>query len=396
MAQQSQPQYEFRYQRVELLRTENLGNGSYGTVCKAMCDDLPCAAKMLHPALFQFNAPGTASVMQKFEQECRLLSAIKHPHIVLYLDMYHDPESRLPVLLMELMDESLTQFLERSHEPIPYHIELNICHDIALALSYLHSNGIIHRDLSSNNVLLIAGNRAKVTDFGMVKLYDVSSTTHRTSLTQCPGTGAYMSPEALQDRPVYTDKLDSFSFGVLGVQIMTRQFPDPGDRVTIVEDSRYPTGTIQVPVSEIERRQSHIDLIDPAHPLLPVFLTCLKDKDRERPSSQKLCHCIAELKTSPQYIESLQQRNLQSSPRDRERQLRELEQQNVQQVESIQLNTEDNQIHTQSDQLGEGVAGKDQQLQQKETVTATHRKEIQQLRQQLQSSEQVSAKWQTL
>ena len=177
MAQQSQHQHEFHYQRVELLKTESLGVGSYGAVCKAMCDGLPCAAKILHPTLFQFTATGTASVMQKFEQECRLLRAIKHPHIVQYLGTYHDPESRLPVLLMELMDESLTQFLEQSHKPLPYHTEVILCHDIALALSYLHSNDIIHRDLSSNNVLLIAGSRAKVSDFGMVKVYDVNCST---------------------------------------------------------------------------------------------------------------------------------------------------------------------------------------------------------------------------
>ena len=198
MAQQPQPQYEFRYQRVELLKTEELGVGSYGAVCKAMCDDLPCAAKILHRTLFQFTAPEATSVMKKFEQECRLLSAIKHPHIVQYLGTYHDPESKLPVLLMELMDESLTRFLERSNEPLPYHTEVNFCHDIALALSYLHSNGIVHRDLSSNNVLLIADSRAKVTDFGMVKLYDVNrSTAHITPLTLCPGTMAYMSPRTL-------------------------------------------------------------------------------------------------------------------------------------------------------------------------------------------------------
>ena len=108
MAQQPQPQHEFCYRRVELLKTESLGIGSYGAVCKAMCDDLPCAAKILHPALFQFTAPGTTSIMRNFEQECHLLSAIKHPHIVQCLGTYYDPESRMPVLLMELMDESLT------------------------------------------------------------------------------------------------------------------------------------------------------------------------------------------------------------------------------------------------------------------------------------------------
>ena len=368
VAHQPRPQYEFRYQRVELFKTKTLGIGSYGAVCKAMCDDLPCAAKILHPALFQFTAPGTTNIMQKFEQECRLLSAIKHPHIVQYLGMYRDPESRLPVLLMELMDESLTRFLERLQEPLPYHTEVNLCHDIAMALSYLHSNGIVHRDLSSNNVLLIAGSRAKVTDFGMVKLYDVNrSTVHLTPLTQCPGTTVYMPPEALGEPPMYTDKLDSFSLGVLCVQIMTQQFPDPGDRFQIMEikDPRIPSGKVKMDIPEIERRQLHIDMIDPAHPLLPVALECLKDRDRERPSCHDICGKISTLKASSKYNESIQQSRSVIS--EREVQIQDLQQQ----------------LHT-----------KDYQLQQREAVIAAHQQEIQQLRQQLQSSEQVIAEFQ--
>ena len=417
MAQQPQPQYEFRYQRVELLKTEELGVGSYGAVCKAMCDDLPCAAKILHRTLFQFTAPGATGVMRKFEQECRLLSAIKHPHIVQYLGTYHDPESRLPVLLMELMDESLTRFLERSNEPLPYHSEVNFCHDIALALSYLHSNGIVHRDLSSNNVLLIAGSRAKVTDFGMVKLYDVNrSTAHLTPLTLCPGTMAYMSPEALKDRPVYTDKLDTFSLGVLCVQIMTRQFPDPGDRFQdmVINDPRIPSGTVQVKVPEIERRQSHIDLIDPAHPLLPVALDCLKDRDRERPSCHELCGHMSTLKASPKYTESVQQSQVNTKlTQSINRESREREIQQSQQIQDLQqqLHTLRDQLHTKDNQLQEKeqenqqqrqqilglrtlLTGNNEQLAGKEEAIATHQHEIRQLRQQLQSSEQVAAQFQ--
>ena len=414
MAQQPQPQYEFHYQRVELLKTEELGVGSYGAVCKAMCDDLPCAAKILHRTLFQFTAPGTTAIMRKFEQECRLLSAIKHPHIVQYLGTYHDPESKLPVLLMELMDESLTRFLERSHEPLPYHTEVNLCHDIALALSYLHSNGIVHRDLSSNNVLLIAGSRAKVTDFGMVKLYDVNrSTAHLTPLTLCPGTMVYMSPEALRDEPVYTDKLDSFSLGVLCVQIMTRQFPDPGKRFNFIEinDPRAPSGTVQVEIPEIERRRSHINLIDPAHPLLPVALDCLKNRDRERPSCHELCGRMSTLKASPKYTESVQQSQVNTRPtqsanresREREiqqsQQIQDLQQQlqekarvNQQQQQQIlrlqtQLTVKDDQLQTLQQCKEEQLAGKAHQLQQKEAVILAREQVIQQLRQQLQSSE---------
>ena len=375
-------------QRVELLKTEQLGVGSYGVVCKAMCDDLPCAAKILHPALFQFIAPGTTSLMQTFQQVCRLLSAIKHPYIVQYLGTYHDPVLRLPVLLMELMDESLTCFLKRSQEPLPYHIEVNLCHEIALALSYLHSNGIIHRDLSSNNVLLVAGSKAKVTDVGMVKLYNVKRiTAHLTPFTLCPSKMAYMSPEALGEPPMYTDKLDSFSLGVLCVQIMTRQFPDPGSHVIENEVSHYPTGKIEVPVPETQRRQPHIDLIDPAHPLLPVALDCLRDRHRERPSCHEICGHMSTLKASPKYTKSVQQQSqVKTKPTqisNRESGKREIQQ--SQQIRDLQQ-----QLHTKDDQLKK----REQENQKQQTLLTAHQQEIQKLRQQLQSSAQVATKLQ--
>ena len=164
----------FNFQKIQITKSTCLGVGSYGSVYRAMCDDLPCAAKILHPTLFETNDPGARRIIEQFEQECNFLSGIRHPHIVQYLGLARDPDTRLPVLLIELMDDSLTQFLERSQKPLPYHTQVDLCYDIALALTYLHSNGIIHRDLSSNNVLLIAGSRAKVTDFGLAKVFDMS------------------------------------------------------------------------------------------------------------------------------------------------------------------------------------------------------------------------------
>ena len=228
----------FRFKNVQLLKDQSLGIGSYLAVCKAKCNDLICAAKIIHPTLFnptalQQIAPQREHRLpiRRFEQECEFMSAIRHPNIVQYLDIFRDTDTRLPVLLMELMDDSLTHYLESSTQPIPYHIQVNICHDITLALSYLHSNNIIHRDLSSNNVLL-CGNisvLAKVTDFGMARLGDINpQATHFTN-TMCPGTDVYMPPEAVQDKPVYTEKIDCFSFGVIIVQILTREFPKPGN-----------------------------------------------------------------------------------------------------------------------------------------------------------------------
>ena len=218
---------EFSFRNLQLLKNETLGTGSYGAVCKAKCDQLICAAKLLHPVFFQMQVPNPGKEHRqpfcRFEQECQFLSRVNHPYIVQYLGTYRDPETNAPVLLMELMDESLTHFLESSPGDIPYHIQVNLCYDIAQALVFLHTSGIIHRDLSSNNVLLIAGSRAKVSDFGMSKFADLNATRLAT-MTTCPGIPAFMSPEALDEPPVYTEKLDNFSFGVLLVQILTRSF----------------------------------------------------------------------------------------------------------------------------------------------------------------------------
>ena len=331
MAQQVQGQ--FSYQRVRLIKTEQLGTGSYGVVYKAMCDDLPCAGKILHPTLFQSNDPGAMTTMRRFQQECSFLSEIRHPNIVQYLGSHQDPETRLPVLLMELMDDSLTKFLERSQEPLSYHTQVDICHDIALALSYLHSNGIIHRDLSSNNVLLMsAGNRAKVTDFGMAKYFNVN----HSPMTLCPGTQVYMAPEALDDPPVYTTKLDTFTFGVLAIQIITQLFPNPSPRTKAVRNLRHSRRRLQEAVPETERRKSHIDLIVPTHPLLKIAKECLNFKEKDRPSAQDLCHRLSELKEAHHYRQSVQQVQVRSIPAqivEKEEQLQDVERQ----LEDLQL-----------------------------------------------------------
>ena len=298
-------QKKLSYGTTEYYFDEVLGVGSYGKVCKAKCGQLPCAAKLLHDTLFQHSDPGSRELIKRFEQECEFLSTIKHPNIVQYLGTSRDPQSERPILLMELMDESLTRFLERSTGPLPYHNQLNICHDVALALAYLHSNDIIHRDLSSNNVLLIGeGSRAKVTDFGMSKL--VGMNPRMTPLTLCPGTQVYMPPEALITPPQYSDKLDCFSHGVLTIQTLTKNLPNPGHAHMYIENQAYATGRELVVTPELERRKKDIDLVDPNHPLLPLALHCLSDRDTDRPSANGICEMLTSLKKDENYTRSIE------------------------------------------------------------------------------------------
>ena len=301
------------YKNVKLLKDQTLGIGSYGKVYRARCDSLPCAAKLIHETLFDPIAKHQTQHRQeyrlpirRFEQECEFLNTIRHPNIIQYLGVHHDPDTGLPVLLMELMDDSLTHFLETSSQPIPYHIQVNFCHDISLALDFLHGNNIIHRDLSSNNILLIGNTKAKVTDFGMAKLGDLNPQASHFSNTMCPGTDVYMPPEAVKDKPTYTEKIDCFSFGVIIIQIMTQLFPQPGDRMKEVQISYpgLPSKTLMEYVPEVDRRQNHIGKVDPNHVLLSIALSCLKDTDIERPSARELCERVGALKENAEYLES--------------------------------------------------------------------------------------------
>ena len=367
---------EFSYRDIELLKSESLGSGSYGGVCKAKCDGLLCAAKIMHPTLFDIRDPGTATYLRKFREECHLLSLARHPNVVQYLATSQDPDTQLPVLLMELCEESLTGFLEQSPGPLPYHIQVNICHNVVLGLVYLHSNGVIHRDLTGNNVLMVAGPRAKITDFGMSKL--ARGNARMTALTLCPGNLLYMSPEALDEAKSYTAKLDIFSFGVIVIQILTRLFPNPTNRFRTVHSKNIEEETddeeeeVRQLVPETQRRQAHLQLIPDTHSLKPIVLQCLKKRERHRPSAVELSVTLSELKQSPQYRESVSGAHMSDDVQQLQLQLR------GQRVLTDAKTRETEELHMRVTELERTVKEKDRQLQE-------HQLAIQSIDEQLQA-----------
>ena len=387
MAQQLRIQGPFGFRNVQLVKTEanSLGVGSYGAVYRAKCDQLVCAAKVLHPILFQTRDPSAYRIVERFQREIDFLSRLRHPNIIQYLGSCPDPESRLPVLFMELMDESLTSFLEQptsaNPPPLPLHVQVDIGHDVAQALSHLHRHEVLHHDLSSNNVLLIGSRRAKVTDFGMARL--LGADPHLTQ-TYCPGTNGYMSPEALADPPNYTTKLDVFSCGVLLVQLVTRIWPNPGPRMHTIQikNTHVPSGQVHVTVPELERRREHLDLVPPTHPLRQLALNCIKDKEEERPTAEQLCSDLVALKESAAYRDSLQQapedvavRAPPARDQEVEQQLRERESRVEELTREVQqLHLEKEEDTTLKDQLQRHIQTKNDEIHQKN-------EEIQQLQQ---------------
>ena len=263
---------------------------------KATLDEKPCAAKVLHRAFLDSQDPALSNFISRFEQECQILRDLTHPNIVQFLGMVQDPSTNKPILLMELMDESLTDYLKNATEDVPYDMQLSILHDIAQAVAHLHKNGIIHRDLSSNNILLNTSHQAKVTDFGMSKIAASNPSMTHSKVTQCPGTLVYMPPEALRPQPRYSDKIDTFSIGVLLLQIVTRSFPGPTAASVIREDPNSPTNESYIPVPEIDRRKEDIDKVPESHSFYPIIMDCLKDVSKDRPTAEELCQKLEQLK----------------------------------------------------------------------------------------------------
>ena len=266
--------------------------------------------------------------------------------------------------------------------PIPYHIQVNICHDITLALSFLHAKSIIHRDLSGNNVLLIGNIRAKVTDFGMARLGDLNPQATRLTFTMCPGTDVYMPPEAVRTQPVYSEKVDCFSFGVIIVQILSRQSPKPGDRLKTVHtnDPQFHGGVIEVRVSEVERRHNHISQIDHNEPLLLIALNCLKDNNGERPTAQQLQERIAALRVSAKYNES--DRPIQEILNEKDQQMQEA-QEEIQTLNQ-EMETKEQTIES-KDQI---IREMNQDMEAKNEIIRSLEGETVQLQSQLQSQQQ--------
>ena len=205
----------------------SLGGGSYGTVEELEIDGVLCAGKKIYDALIDRENEGAQRMVEKYYAECRLLSDLRHPHIVQFLGVCFLPDTQLPVLVMELLKCSLDELLESTPD-IPYFTKLSILQDVCKGLVHLHGHNpaVIHRDLSARNVLLTSAMTAKIADMGNSRIVNIRSDQSAQTMTLgVPGTPAYMPPEALSSSCRYGPPLDMFSFGIVALFTATQVFP---------------------------------------------------------------------------------------------------------------------------------------------------------------------------
>ena len=220
------------HQNLQIFRSQCIGEGSFGAVYKAQLDLLPCAAKTLRHDLFTTNSAKSPAIVEgatveKVESGFECLYQLRHPNVVQCLGVCRDDETGLPVLLMEMAQENLSSFLQRN--PLisnRLHVQVNVSYDVTLALHFLHSNGIVHGNLSGNNILMFPSHRAKLSDLHVIDLPIIQSADG--SPRHSDPSSAYMSPEVFSDETrVWCEEMDVFSVGVVMLQLVTGHAPQP-------------------------------------------------------------------------------------------------------------------------------------------------------------------------
>ena len=288
------------------LNRKELGRGAYGKVYAVKYCQTVCAAKEIHSILIEdVRETERRLTIESFLRECRQCSMLRHPNVIQFLGVYYPTgegganRMRLPVMVMEMMADSLTSFVDK-HEKIPVHIKYSIVHDVSLGLCYLHNHDppIVHRDLSPNNVLLTAHHVAKISDLGVAKVIKADS---RKTMTKAPGTVDFMPPEALDDTPEYGPPMDVFSFAGIILHTFNQHWPSPSKNVKFDPKTRK-----KVALLEVERRQQYLDkMIGEAEVLRPLVEECLDDDPAVRPTIATVCERIqvskdTYMKESPQ------------------------------------------------------------------------------------------------
>ena len=204
-----------------------------------------------------------------------MLHALQHPNIVRIYGMYHMDDGA-QAIVMEKMATTLERYYI-STDIIPIDAVLIFC-DICAGLTHIHAHDIIHRDLTTRNVLLSNDTppRAKVGDFSESRFSGSGEgeDEDQESMTVCPGTRFYMPPESKGVGAKYNEKLDCFSLGVLMMATLLRR--EPSRALNRIPDAG---------MKEIERRKSDFNELRADKRVKKVIEQCLENDPEERPSS---------------------------------------------------------------------------------------------------------------
>jgi len=219
-----------RLGRYEVVR--ELGKGAMGIVYLAK-DPLIgrlVALKTIRPASHP-DDDESREFQQRFMREAQAAGILNHPNIVTVHDIGQDEESGMSFIAMEYVEGQNLKDVMAQGRALSFEEIGEIVAQVADAIDFAHAKGIVHRDVKPANIILIEGNRAKITDFGIAKI--ASGGGNLTSTGQFLGTPNYMAPEQIKGSPV-DGRTDIFSLGIVFYEALTRRKPFGGDSLTTI------------------------------------------------------------------------------------------------------------------------------------------------------------------
>ncbi|AGO85889.2 Serine/threonine protein kinase [Pandoravirus salinus] len=247
--------WEISYDELEV--GESLGSGGYGEVRRAVWKGTDVAVKSMSADRV------TREMERNFCEEVRVMTSLRHPNVVLFMAACTKPPNMC--IVMEYMAlGSLYELLHNELIPeLPFMLKAKMAYQASKGLYFLHSSGIVHRDVKSLNLLLDNKWNVKVSDFGLTKF--------RADLADGVGTAApigsvhWMAPEVLDESlDVDYAMADVYSFGIILWEVLTREQPYAGMSpaaiaVAVIRDGARPRMPDEATMAA--HPQAYVDLI---------------------------------------------------------------------------------------------------------------------------------------
>jgi serine/threonine protein kinase len=204
---------------------ELVGHGGMSSVYKAHDSLLErhVALKILHE---QYSADD--GFVERFKREARSVAQLQHPNIVTVIDRGED-EGRQFIVFEYIHGENLKEHVVRKGR-LEVRDALEIALEVARGLAFAHEQGLIHRDVKPQNILLNGDGRAKVTDFGIARTVDVDGMTQTGTVL---GTSNYIAPEQASGQRVDAHS-DVYALGVVLYELLAGDVPFPGESFVAV------------------------------------------------------------------------------------------------------------------------------------------------------------------
>lgn len=257
------PNLEDKY---EIVRP--LGEGGMGVVYLAVQKPLnrKVAIKSIAPYLAR-----DPQIRERFATEAAVLARLNHPNIVTLYD-YIEEKDALYLIMEYVEGQPLSELLQGG--ALPLELVQKYFTQILEAFSYAHEQGIIHRDIKASNIMITAGGRVKILDFGVARLLESDHSLTRTGMRI--GTLLYMSPEQVKGEKNIDHRSDIYSLGVLLYEMLMGRPPYPAD----ISEFNLSIKIVQEPLFDLSRPPEGIPT-----PLIEVILKATEKNPEYRYSS---------------------------------------------------------------------------------------------------------------